>query len=173
MIDELIEKHFTKLEAIKKLEESIKETKEVIKSTKKIISEADASLARLMKESNHDSFLFQKDGKNFIVFASVDDSISFEEIPTIQDLKKELAIGRMLQGVHPIAEQESVIPGYNVNGLPLQKRIPKKRTPKKPSTNTWALSTPQNTNHKQFQQMQIMKDVVKAFVEVQDKDDPF
>jgi deoxyxylulose-5-phosphate synthase len=136
MLDELIEKHFAKLEEVKKLEEFIKETKEVIKSTKKIVSDADASLARLMRESKHESFLFQKDGKNFIVYSNGDECVFFEEIPTIQDMKKELAVGRMLQGVHPIAEQESAIPGYNVNGTPL---IMQKKTtrPKTSKLNSW------------------------------------
>jgi hypothetical protein len=120
MLDELIEKHFTKLEEIKKLEESLKETKEIIKGTKKIISEADASLARLMRESKHESFLFQKDGKNLIVYSNGDDCVSFEEIPTLNDLKKELAVGRMLKGSKEIVEQG------NINGLPIKKkRIPK------------------------------------------------
>jgi len=136
MLDELIEKHFTKLEEIEKLEGSIKELKEDIKKTKKIVSEADASLARLMKESKHESFLFQKDGKNLIVYSNGDDCVSFEEIPTIQDMKKELAIGRMLQGSKNIIEQENTTSGYHVNGLPVKKKTTLKKK-KNPLVNSW------------------------------------
>lgn len=146
MLDELIEKHFTKLEEIRKLEDSIKETREIIKGTKKSISEADAGLARLMKESKHKSFLFQKDGKNLIVYLDGDSVISFEEIPTIQDLKKELAISKMLKGTKEIIEQESIIPGYTGYNVNKKKRtyIPKKRRPT--FTNHWVIPAPISTN---------------------------
>ena len=170
MIDELIEKHFTKLEEIKKLEESIKETKGTIKDIKKIVSDADASLARLMIESRHESFLFQKDGKNFIVYSNGDECVSFEEIPTIQDMKKELAVGRMLQGVHPIAEQESAIPGYNVNGTPL---IAQKKTtrPKTSQLNHWTIPQRRAVQKSLRSQIKIAFDAIAD--EEDEEDKPF
>jgi cell division septum initiation protein DivIVA len=165
MLDELIGNYFAKQEEIRKLEDSIKEIKQGVKETKKSVDEISNAIARLMKESKHESFLLQKDGKNFVVRAAgYENVITIEEVPTLNDVKIELSVDRMLKGSKEIAAQESVIPGYNVNGLPL--KIPKKRTPKK-ATTSWTLP---------IQQLEIIKNALQVFdtrAQKEDKDEPF